>query len=746
MSAAATLRLALAMRGGVSLSVWIGGAVQEIDRLRREVAGGAPAAELTALGALARELGYERIEVDVLSGASAGGLNAVLLGAAMAADRPVDGLRDVWLRAADFQNLLRPAGPKTQLSILDGEYFKERLREQLAGLLEPATAAPAPPTTTAVDRFEILLSVSSVVPTETVVVTDPNAPVVEQRIDGVIRLRHRLEATSPAEHRHSDFVAGDQPARRALVDDLTLAARSTASFPVAFTPEPADGKLVAKVEFRPTRPVPLFLYDGGVVDNMPVGKAARAIESAPADGPTERVLLYLHPSPGTQDAAAATKAEQALLAMLRFGARPLDVARSAAKSLRTKSLAEDLRALDDHNRRVARLLRDRARVLQGHCAAVEAGVGPPPVVAPELDAERLVGLLVDPWDHLDACVPAVEPVPFLRRCSPAFRTELAAALTTALARWAGRDGLPALAAASARPWSSPIRTASLLIEWARDVERRLEGPSEELGAAKRGLYALRNAAYVDASNLNQETLAGVGPRDRDPTAAALAARLLAVRRRLLTPVWADVAAAWQAIGVHALAIRAADPDPVPDVCTGELAGTLRRLIPAVAAAADASAAGAVDEALAVLDGIDVALLVLHRGAPTGSLDVIRYLTLSGTADTPLAADFRWPERGPAPAPDVPRFTTLRHLPALPRSESRHIDPASKLAGNQLSNFAAFLDERWRANDWMWGQVDGAATLARLLLERAAENGLSAAAVRTICTRPFRDRADGEWAT
>ena len=30
-----TLRLALAMRGGVSLAVWIGGAVAEIDVLRR---------------------------------------------------------------------------------------------------------------------------------------------------------------------------------------------------------------------------------------------------------------------------------------------------------------------------------------------------------------------------------------------------------------------------------------------------------------------------------------------------------------------------------------------------------------------------------------------------------------------------------------------------------------------------------------------------------------------------------------
>ena len=95
---APTLRLALAMRGGVSLSVWIGGAVREIDRLRREVTA---SPRRSAVARLAIGLGYSRVELDAISGASAGGLNGVMLAAAMASGHDVGGLRTVWLEDAD---------------------------------------------------------------------------------------------------------------------------------------------------------------------------------------------------------------------------------------------------------------------------------------------------------------------------------------------------------------------------------------------------------------------------------------------------------------------------------------------------------------------------------------------------------------------------------------------------------------------------------------------------------------------
>jgi predicted acylesterase/phospholipase RssA len=65
------LRFAVAMRGGVSLAVWIGGALHEIRSLSSETSTSTGVLGLTRFAA---------VDVDVLTGASAGGLNAALAG------------------------------------------------------------------------------------------------------------------------------------------------------------------------------------------------------------------------------------------------------------------------------------------------------------------------------------------------------------------------------------------------------------------------------------------------------------------------------------------------------------------------------------------------------------------------------------------------------------------------------------------------------------------------------------------
>jgi len=42
--------------------------------------------------------------------------------------------------------------------------------------------------------------------------------------------------------------------------------------------------------------------------------------------------------------------------------------------------------------------------------------------------------------------------------------------------------------------------------------------------------------------------------------------------------------------------------------------------------------------------------------------------------------------------------------------------ASKLTGMQLQHFGAFYKSSWRANDWMWGRIDGSGWLVNLLLD------------------------------
>jgi hypothetical protein len=51
------------------------------------------------------------------------------------------------------------------------------------------------------------------------------------------------------------------------------------------------------------------------------------------------------------------------------------------------------------------------------------------------------------------------------------------------------------------------------------------------------------------------------------------------------------------------------------------------------------------------------------------------------------------------------------------------DPQAKLAGVELAHFGAFLKGSWRANDWLWGRLDAAQRLLRLL-DAAVDNRLS----------------------
>ena len=88
------LRMALVLNGGVSLAVWMGGVVHELDLLRRACSDGLDPAQqprpydqvvFDRWRELSRAGGRERaVVVDVIAGTSAGGLNGALLATAVA--------------------------------------------------------------------------------------------------------------------------------------------------------------------------------------------------------------------------------------------------------------------------------------------------------------------------------------------------------------------------------------------------------------------------------------------------------------------------------------------------------------------------------------------------------------------------------------------------------------------------------------------------------------------------------------
>ena len=125
------LRLALVCFGGISLAIYIHGVTKEVLKLARaskayHAGDNAARRDVLTYGQaepkragqhdteavyfdLLREIGEHldlRVIVDVVAGASAGGINAVILARALAHDLSIGHLRDLWLREADVTGLM----------------------------------------------------------------------------------------------------------------------------------------------------------------------------------------------------------------------------------------------------------------------------------------------------------------------------------------------------------------------------------------------------------------------------------------------------------------------------------------------------------------------------------------------------------------------------------------------------------------------------------------------------------------
>src|SRR5688572_1668428 len=112
------LRLALICYGGISLAVYMHGITKEVWRLARAsrdfhardssaARGGDVYTRL--LETIASECMIElRVLVDILTGASAGGINAIFLAEAISTGRSLDPLTELWLETADVDRLIDP--------------------------------------------------------------------------------------------------------------------------------------------------------------------------------------------------------------------------------------------------------------------------------------------------------------------------------------------------------------------------------------------------------------------------------------------------------------------------------------------------------------------------------------------------------------------------------------------------------------------------------------------------------------
>lgn len=320
------LRLALVCYGGVSLAVYMHGITVELQRL---VAASAvfcqnPAGPnrfppdstervyWEALRAIATD-GHGlalRVVVDVIAGTSAGGINGIVLAKALVRGLQQDPLREVWFdKASLLKLLLRAPWPFRRRghsappvwAPLNGRRMSGWAHAALQEMNHRPVCGPAEglklvPAGNELDLFVTTTDCAGF--RRTIDLYDPEA------IHDV-EYRHLLHFHyDPLAHDTGVFGPGDDRM-------LTLAIRSTSSFPGAFPPVTLDEVESVAGPFRndelaphfaayfleDAKPVSSFFLDGGVLNNRPFDHAVRAIMERSADRQVDRRLLFIEPHP-----------------------------------------------------------------------------------------------------------------------------------------------------------------------------------------------------------------------------------------------------------------------------------------------------------------------------------------------------------------------------------------------------------------------------------------------------------------
>ncbi|MER7461312.1 DUF3376 domain-containing protein [Streptomyces sp. NPDC097981] len=714
------LRLALAMRGGVSLAVWMGGACCETAALRA-AAGQQPAPEAGLYTGLLDACGYEDVDIDVLVGTSAGGLNGVLLACHLVYGMPFGrGVRDVWLRLGDLEGLLRHSTPfHVPASLMRGdEVFYTELRGSLGRLIDEAPPDWRPP-----GPLRLILTATRLRPRRDRLRPTLGRPLPVGRSNAYFRFRHRSALTD-----FPDDVTG--AAREAALNRLAYAARSSSSYPGAFEP----GRVYVGNGAQPVEDPPRVdmrgvssetgypdenlngcaeLMDGGLLDNIPVAWAVRAVAGSPVARKADRWLLYLQPVPPFPPPSEPGTSRR-VTRLVRMAVKSLAV-KTGAESLRDDAL--ELRAAEA----AAQQKRAAAGVLPLTLAelydAAMARLGAYARTAGGAEALRLIRLLEDPADVTgpDALPLPAGPGPLETLDESA--ADGSVALFTRLHR--ASQGLAVGPGMLPGPGYSPLvlaRTVRLLMDWLRAYESG-DGPvdTELVEEYRTRLFACRSA--VAALN---------AARDRLLLGRYRAALSLGM---VPTDALAPFGEATRLLG--ALMPPAPPPEAAPaqwdtwsaNLATAVTGGSLPQ-VPEPGPAAVPEGFGHLWERLAELgreigtdlspdvDGYE-ALHAAARGAGPPMAEALAYaeVLLGPLRPDPLAEapdiDFRT-----VSAADT-SWATRTVLPGVAQNSPKDMVRA-KLSGNQLNNFAAFLSARWRMSDWTWGRLDGAASLVSVV--------------------------------
>ena len=364
------LRIALVCFGGISLAVYMHGISKEIlklvrassslhaiaDRTRRAHASFFDALERNGTEfdteevyfELLREIGREvelRVVVDIITGASAGGINGAMLARALTHDLPMDALRDLWLENADVAvllsadaragtwskwflqpfiwaaaatgrfKLIKDMEVRQKLSLfVRSRWFRPPLDGHvMAGLMYDAVASmgaarhPSASLLPSGRSFDLFVTVTDFYGYHALVQIHDPPLIHELDHHHVLHFNYRRRSSGEVE---SDFDLDN-------VAGLAFAARATSSFPGAFPPArilemddlvarrrgswPRRAEFIARCFPNHLRagidPATASFLDGAVLNNRPFQQAIAAIHGRPAYREVDRRVVYIDPDP-----------------------------------------------------------------------------------------------------------------------------------------------------------------------------------------------------------------------------------------------------------------------------------------------------------------------------------------------------------------------------------------------------------------------------------------------------------------
>jgi patatin-related protein len=299
------LRIAVTMNGGVSLAVYIGGVAHELDRFTREDGGG--------YFELLKMFGYDKTPpvIDVITGTSAGGINAAALALAQAnTEGDLGLLKELWIQHGQIGDLLREPFHKGPASLLKGDdYFYPQIRSAFQRLttnyVRAMNASPAGQMSPR--PVDLTIPATLLTPVELKVNDYLRTAVVQPQHAGLFQFRGGIGDPNSVDMFSRERV---KDGSGETVEALALAARASAGFPAAFEPtfipvhhkgKAADGRpdMAPYADWVSTGKVEdlsRFAVDGGVLANTPTRPALEGIRRREVtDTMVRRILILVHP-------------------------------------------------------------------------------------------------------------------------------------------------------------------------------------------------------------------------------------------------------------------------------------------------------------------------------------------------------------------------------------------------------------------------------------------------------------------